>query len=135
MVIQFEIIDGVGEVRNENHNIGKHNFGKANYAELGRYFENADWSRFEEANGMEGKWNMFLEIYNEGARKHVPKVKVIYSRKNDWFNIKCREARKKKEEPWGRWNRTKRINVWKLYKKEGNEYIRICREKILERIY
>ncbi len=65
-------------VRNENHKIGRHNDVKANYVELGRYFENAVWSKFEEASRVEEKWNMFLEIYSEGVMKHVPKVKVSF---------------------------------------------------------
>ena len=129
VVIKFEIREGIKTVMNENHKVGRYNYGKANYAELRRYFENADWSRFEEAKGVEEKWNLFLGIYNEGVVKYVPTVKESYKGKNDWFNMRCRDARKRKEEAWRRWNRTKRVNQWKVYKQERNEYIRICREE------
>ncbi len=65
MMIQFEIKKEGGEVRNENHKIGTYNFVKANHVELGRYFENADWSRFE-ANGVEKNGTCYWKFTMKG---------------------------------------------------------------------
>ena len=39
-----------------------------------KYFKCANWSNFIGAKRVEDKWNIFLDIYNEGVRRHVPKM-------------------------------------------------------------
>ena len=122
VVIQFEMGEEVLEIRSESHKTGRYNYGRANYEELRRYFGSIDWTEFEKARGVEEKWKLLLEIYNKGVAKYLPRVKIGQCGKNSWLSAKCKEASNKKEESWRRWNRTKRMSAWEVYKRERNEY-------------
>ncbi len=51
-----------------------------------KYFEEADWSNFNEAQGVEEKWLSLLKIYNDGVKRYVPKMGKREIANKVWFN-------------------------------------------------
>ena len=58
-------------INEEDYTVGRYDYSKANFRNLDRYFEHAEWTEFEVAVNLEGKRRKLLMIYNEGVRKHV----------------------------------------------------------------
>ena len=125
VVIEFKLSWGEGTRRNENHRREWLNYSKANYNQLRQYFTNTNWKKVYETKDIEKKWSTFLNIYNEGIQKWVPKRTTKEQAKNDWFNGRCFAARKEREEAWNKWRRNRRPDLWTEYKKKRNEYVKI----------
>ncbi len=61
------------------------------------YFAEAKWKQLFTASNTQEKWDIFMEIYNEGVSRYVPKIKIKeVKKKKDWFNARCIMARKEK---------------------------------------
>ncbi len=48
---------------------------KRKIGQLKKYFEETDWTKFKEVRGVVSKWKEFVEIYNEGVQRYIPKVR------------------------------------------------------------
>ena len=93
-----------------------------------QYFAHTEWSAFDEASTANDKWNLFLEIYNDGVRQHVPRMNRREVMRSDWFDRRCMEARSKRDKMWNKWKRNRRPSLWENYKGARNDYVRLCRE-------
>ncbi len=56
-----------------------------------KYFEEADWSNFNEAQEVKEKF----KIYNEGVKRYVPKMGKREIFNKVWFNRKCEIAKER----------------------------------------
>ena len=97
--VMIECVLGAGKMerRNEHYRTGRFNYGKADFIKLRNYFEQVDWSAFEDASGIEEKWREFVNIYEEGVNKYVPRVKKKQKRIQAWFNKCCEESKRKRD--------------------------------------
>ncbi len=74
------------------------------------YFAEAKWKQLFTASNTQEKWDIFMEIYNEGVSRYVPKIKIKeVKKKKDWFNIRYITARKEKEAAWNRWRKKEEV--------------------------
>lgn len=130
VLVEFEVSTGEVEERRDEHKAGRRNYGKTNFSELKKYFERADWRElYDMDGGVETKWKVLVDIYNEGVEKFVPKT---YRRKIEnkvWFNKKCYESKKIRDAAWGRWRKRKKLKDWNDYKSARNEYVKVRREE------
>ena len=82
------------------------------------------------ASNTQDKWNTFMEIYNEGVSRYVPKITINeMKKKEDWYNTRCKLAREKKEAAWNRWRKRGGRKNWEEFKSARNEYVRVLREE------
>ncbi|MPC51805.1 hypothetical protein E2C01_045659 [Portunus trituberculatus] len=55
------------------------------------------------ANNVQGKWEIFVNICNEGGNRYVPKIRSIEGeRKDEWCNTRRKLAKVKKETAWNK---------------------------------
>ena len=115
---------------NEDCKLEKYRYNKANYAEMRKYFEAADWSKFEMEEEVQEKWREFLKIYSKAVDLYVPKGRSsCYKTGKEWYNDKCLKARKCKMRAWNRWRAVKTEERWMEFIEARNESVRINREE------
>ena len=103
-------------------------YSNANFKQLRKYFGEIDWSELFGTNDTEEKWTKFLDIYNEGVKKWVPKRSTKdLAKKKEWYNRRGTDTRLEKEEAWEKERKNKRHDLWTTYVRKRNEYVRICR--------
>ena len=127
VVMEFNLTWGERQRRDENHRKDWLNYSKANYGKLRQYFEKVDWRELYETEDIEKKWTMFMNIYNEGIQRWVPRKTTKEIAKKDWFNKRCFTARAEREKAWKKWRRNRRPELWTEYTKKRNEYVKIRR--------
>ncbi len=66
ILFEFGIEEEMEEGRKADYRKGSQNYSKTNFNELRKYFEEVDWSKFDETKGVEERWNILLEIHKEG---------------------------------------------------------------------
>ena len=81
--------------KDESHKRRRRNYAKANFNELKEYFEKTDWKVLQELEDVQQKYDAFLEIYEQGVKKHVPLYTVKEKGKKEWFNVMCYKAKRK----------------------------------------
>lgn len=52
---------------------GRYSFGKKTLKGLRTFFEDVDWREFSATREMHKKWETFLNLYNSGIKKYVPR--------------------------------------------------------------
>ena len=114
---------------NEDYKLEKYRYNKANYAEMRKYFEAADWSKFEMEEGVQNKWEEFLKIYNKAVSMYVPKGRRSCKKGKEWYNEKCLKARRRKLKAWNRWRAVKTEERWTEFIEARNESVGINREE------
>ncbi len=62
------------------------------------YFEQVDWNQFNEAIGIEDKWGEFMNIYTEGVRRFVLKIRKQEVKKQEWPGSNGRKGKQMKHE-------------------------------------
>ncbi len=62
-----------------------------------KYFKEANWTNFNEVQGVEEKWMSLHKIYNEGVKRYIPKMGKREITNKVWFNRKCEKAKDKKD--------------------------------------
>ena len=129
VMIECVLGEGRMERRDEHYRTGRLNYGKADFTKLRNYFEQVDWSAFEDASDIEDKWKEFVNIYEEGINKYVPRVKKEQKKIQAWFNKRCEESKRKRDTAWNKWMKRKGPFAWEEYKKARNEYTKIRREE------
>ena len=127
VLIEYILREGGKGKKNEDYKKEWYNFNRANFEQLKKYFEEAQWNGFFETDDIEEKWAFLLRTYNEGVEKWVPKMKMDRNSKEEWYNRKCEEAWKVKERAWNKWRKNRREDLWNEYKRKRNEYIRTRR--------
>ena len=87
-----------GKRRKENYRKEWLNYNKTNFSQPRKYFPDIDWREIYDASDIEKKRTMFLDIYNDGIQRWVPKRTTRELAKNDWFNKRHSVARMEREE-------------------------------------
>ncbi len=68
---------------------------KADTENLKKYYEKLDWETLKRTNEVQEKYDIFTEAYERGVKKYIPLYKSIERGKQDWFNTKCADAKKR----------------------------------------
>lgn len=76
LLIEFSIGSDPIENRNEIYKNGRYEYRKVDFIGLREYFGEAKWKQLFRASSMQEKWDIFMEIYNEGVSRYVPKIKT-----------------------------------------------------------
>ena len=117
------------EVGNEEYKLERYRYNKADFEGLRKYFEEADWNRFDNEDDLHRKWNEFLKIYEDAVNEFVPKGRQTYKKGKEWFNRKCLMARNEKRRTWSRWRKERSERRWNDYVNARNESVKIIREE------
>ena len=117
------------ESTDEEYKMERHKFSKANFDEMKKYFEGANWSYFENSESIQGKWDEFVKIYNEAVERFVPKGRKYCEKGKEWYNGRCEKARKCKTRAWNKWRKGRIESNWKDYVEVRNECVKILREE------
>ncbi len=128
-MIRFCIKEKREESRCEDYKSERFNYGKSNFEQMRRYFGEADWSTLITASNVQKKWEAFINIYEEGVKRYVPKVETKRRYNNDWYNRRCEIASEEREMAWNRWRRKNTQELWQNYTTTRNEYVRVIREE------
>jgi len=113
----------------ERHRKERLNYKKGDYQKLREIYKATDWKELSEIEDVNKQYERFLELYTEGTMKCIPKEKELSRKMPDWFNERCRQAKKKKDLMWRRWNRHKARAARRRFILARNEYTRIRREE------
>ena len=128
VVIEIELKGHKAKIRNEGHKNGRLNHAKANFAELREFYGKVDWKESMKEGTVQEKYDIFLKKYREGVKKHVP----IYREKGNkqmWYNARCADAKRKKDNAWRKLKRHRSTINRERYKRERNRYVVIRREE------
>ena len=128
VVIEITIQEEEIIYRNEDYRNGRLNHAKANFTELKRFYGDIEWKKLLEGKQVQIKYTEFLNKYNEGVLKYVPKYQVRKS-KFSWYNARCSKAKKDKDTAWRKMRKNWNVNTREEYKRARNEYVRIRREE------
>ena len=60
MVIEFELSKARQEEKNKDQKMETNNYSKSNFSKLRKYFRDIDWKRFNEAKGVQEKWDRII---------------------------------------------------------------------------
>ena len=129
VLIEYTLNESVRRQKNEEYKRDWFNFTRANFEQLRKFYEEAQWDSFFESESVEEKWTIFLKTYNEGIEKWVPKMKVAQRSKEEWYNKECATAKEVKDKAWIKWKENKREYLWNEYKRKRNNYVKIRRNE------
>ena len=127
VLLEFLATESCPSTRKEVHKNEWLDYSKTNFRQLIQYFDEVDWSTTFQLRDIEEKWNSFLEIYNKGVERWVPKKSTRNLYKKEWYNKKCAAAKQEREKAWKRWKKNKRHDLWANYIRKRNEYVKTHR--------
>ena len=109
---------------------GTYNYKKGDYNGLREYFKNTNWERDLTITDINLQNEKFLDFYNKGVEKFIPKIKQGGTPQDNkkWFNARCARARKNKELLWKRYSRHRSEPARARYNEARNSYTQIRRE-------
>ena len=128
-VLRMEIDEKSEENGTEDHKKERRNYYKARYRDMQDFFEKIDWTVMKQTRDIQEKYNIFLQIYNEAVMRYVPLYEIKEKGKQEWFNLRCLEAKKKKERSWRNYKRRRNNTNWEKYKQMRNDYTKVRREE------
>ena len=109
----------------------KPNYWKGKYTELDTYFNETNWdTTFADTDIHEAEFK-FIEIYQKGITKFIPKIRYQNSNlkeKEKWIDRDCVLIINKKKIAWNRYRRRKTTLRYERYRKIRNEATTILRE-------
>lgn len=129
VLIEMVIIDSVCCEGREQHRRNRMNYGKANFSEMRKFFENVNWSDFLSVGNVQDKYDVFGKIYKESVSKYVPAFKEHKCWKKEWFNVKCEAARERKIKAWKKMCRRNKQKNREEYKMARNIYVQVRRQE------
>ena len=109
---------------------GTYNYKKGDYTGLKEYFKTVNWERVLTITDINQQNEKFLDIYNEGVDKFIPKIKQRKFPQDNkkWFNARCERAKKNKEILWKRYSRHHSEPTRTRYNEARNAYTQIRKE-------
>ena len=113
----------------EKHREDRLDYKRGNYQKLREVYRETDWKELGEIEDVNKQYEKFIELYDKGTRQCIPKVKETSQKTPDWFNARCKEAKRKKDLTWKRWNRHRTKPARERFVLARNEYTEIRREE------
>jgi len=128
VLLQMEMQQS-NELRDESYKKNRLNYRKADKKGLKEYFLGINWNEMMGAEEVQDKYDIFMNIYNAGVKKYVPKYKWREEQKQDWFNEKCFKAKEKRDRAWRIWKRNRNARNKENYTSLRNEYAKVRKEE------
>ena len=126
-VLRFNLDAGNDVTKRVKYKEERLDYVKANYNHIREFFKESDWSALYQENDIQLKYDKFMDLYNSAVEKFVPYHRMRTSRKNQWFNKSCEEAKRNKEKAWKKFKKHNEPISREAYVKARNRYVEIRR--------
>ena len=126
-VLRFNLDAGNDVTKRVKYKEERLDYVKANYNHIREFFKESDWSTLYQENDIQLKYDKFMDLYNSAVEKFVPYHRMRTSRKNQWFNKSCEEAKRNKEKAWKKFKKHNEPISREAYVKARNRYVEIRR--------